>query len=81
VKERHGPAALIAAADAAPGAPHNTGRRISFPFVGASLAVMERDSRLVRGERPFLFTNCRTGEGVEAVLRLIRASVRDRRRP
>jgi len=51
------------------------------PFVGASLAVMERDSRLVRGERPFLFTNCRTGEGVEAVLRLIRASVRDRRRP
>ncbi len=36
--------------------------------VGASLAVMERDSRLVRGERPFLFTNCRSGEGVDAVL-------------
>ncbi len=38
------------------------------PHVGASLEVFERDSRLVRGERPFLFTNCRTGAGVPAVL-------------
>jgi urease accessory protein len=38
------------------------------PHVGASLEVMERDSRLVRNGRPFLFTNCRTGEGVDAVL-------------
>jgi urease accessory protein len=38
------------------------------PHVGADLEVMERDSRLVRGSRPFLFTNCRTGEGLEAVL-------------
>ncbi len=38
------------------------------PHVGASLEVFERDSRLVRGERPFLFTNCRSGEGVPAVL-------------
>lgn len=38
------------------------------PHVGASLEVMDRDSRLVRGERPFLFTNCRSGEGVSAVL-------------
>jgi urease accessory protein len=38
------------------------------PYVGASLEVMERDSRLVRGDRPFLFTNCRSGEGVRAVL-------------
>ena len=37
------------------------------PFVGASLEVMERDSRLVRGDRPFLFTNCRTGHGVAEV--------------
>lgn len=51
------------------------------PFVGASLAVMERDSRLIRGEKPFLFTNCRTGGGVDAVLRLIRESVGDRRQP
>ena len=41
------------------------------PYVGASLEVMERDARLVRGGRPFLFTNCRTGEGVDAVLRFI----------
>ncbi len=38
------------------------------PYVGASLEVMERDARLVRGDRPFLFTNCRTGAGVDAVL-------------
>jgi urease accessory protein len=38
------------------------------PHVGASLEVMDRDSRLVRGERPFLFTNCRSGAGLEAVL-------------
>jgi urease accessory protein len=38
------------------------------PYVGASLEVMERDARAVRGGRPFLFTNCRTGEGVAAVL-------------
>ena len=42
------------------------------PHVGASLEVMERDSRLVRGERPFLFTNCRTGEGVRTVAERIR---------
>lgn len=38
------------------------------PYVGASLEVMARDSRLVRGERPFLFTNCKSGEGIDAVL-------------
>jgi urease accessory protein len=38
------------------------------PHVGASLDVMARDSRMVRGERPFLFTNCRTGAGLDAVL-------------
>jgi urease accessory protein len=41
------------------------------PYVGASLAVMERDSQLVRNGRPFLFTNCRTGDGVDAVLAAI----------
>jgi urease accessory protein len=44
------------------------------PHVGASLEVMERDSRLVRGDRPFLFTNCRTGSGVRAVLDTIEAA-------
>jgi urease accessory protein len=37
------------------------------PYVGASLEVMDRDTRTVRGERPFLFTNCRSGEGLRAV--------------
>ena len=37
------------------------------PHVGADLEVMARDSRLVREDRPFLFTNCRTGEGVDSV--------------
>ncbi|MBI4628873.1 MAG: urease accessory protein UreG, partial [Candidatus Rokubacteria bacterium] len=42
------------------------------PHVGADLAVMERDSRRIRGGRPFVFTNLRTGEGVDAVLDWIR---------
>jgi urease accessory protein len=38
------------------------------PHVGASLEVMARDARLVRGEAPFVFTNCRDGQGVDDVL-------------
>jgi urease accessory protein len=41
------------------------------PMVGASLDVMERDARRMRGERPFVFTNLREGEGVEAVVDVI----------
>jgi urease accessory protein len=41
------------------------------PFVGASLEVMDRDSRRMRGERPFVFTNLRAGDGVEAISRFI----------
>jgi urease accessory protein len=37
------------------------------PFVGADLAVMEHDARLVRGNAPFRFTDCRAGIGVDAV--------------
>jgi urease accessory protein len=37
------------------------------PHVGASLEVMDRDSKLMRRDRPYLFTNVRAGEGVEAV--------------
>lgn len=37
------------------------------PHVGASLAVMAADTRHMRGERPWCFTNLRTGEGVEVV--------------
>ena len=36
--------------------------------VGADLEVMARDSRLVRGEGPFLFTDCRHGVGIDAVM-------------
>jgi urease accessory protein len=38
------------------------------PHVGASLEVMARDSEELREGRPFLFTNCRSGEGVDQVL-------------
>ncbi|MRI57586.1 urease accessory protein UreG [Methylobacterium sp. DB1607] len=41
------------------------------PYVGASLVVMARDSKIMRGKKPFLFTNCKTGEGVDALLALI----------
>jgi urease accessory protein len=41
------------------------------PMVGASLEVMERDARRMRGERPFVFTNLKTGQGVETVVRFI----------
>ncbi len=37
------------------------------PFVGASLEVMDRDARKMRGERPFRFTNIKTGQGVDEV--------------
>jgi urease accessory protein len=42
------------------------------PFVGASLEVMERDSRKMRGERPFLFTNLRDGAGVAELVTWVR---------
>ncbi|MCP8940646.1 urease accessory protein UreG [Alsobacter sp. SYSU M60028] len=41
------------------------------PFVGASLEVMDRDARLMRRDKPFVFTNVKTGEGVETVARFI----------
>jgi urease accessory protein len=41
------------------------------PHVGADLAIMDRDSRLMRGKRPFVFTNTKAGEGVDAVVDFI----------
>lgn len=43
------------------------------PYVGASLEVMDRDARKMRGERPFLFTNLKTGQGVDEVIAFIEA--------
>jgi urease accessory protein len=38
------------------------------PYVGASLEIMERDARKMRGERPFVFSNLRTGQGVDEII-------------
>ena len=38
------------------------------PYVGADLAVMDRDARIARGERPFVFTNLREGKGIDLVV-------------
>ena len=45
------------------------------PYVGASLEVMERDSRKMRGDKPFLFTNIREKSGVDQVVSWIRENV------
>ena len=45
------------------------------PYVGASLEVMERDSRRMRGERPFVFTDIRQGTGVDDVVAWIKKNV------
>jgi urease accessory protein len=41
------------------------------PLVGASLEVMDRDAKRMRGERPFLFTNLKANEGVAEIARFI----------
>jgi urease accessory protein len=42
------------------------------PMVGASLEVMARDAKKMRGERPFQFTNLKTGDGLGEVIRFIK---------
>ncbi|WKJ89199.1 urease accessory protein UreG [Methylomonas montana] len=41
------------------------------PYVGASLEVMDRDARKMRGDKPFVFTNIKTGQGLETVKEFI----------
>jgi urease accessory protein len=47
--------------------------------VGASLAVMERDTRRMRQDRPFVFTNLKSGEGLDTVVRWILQQVQKKR--
>ncbi|MEI8209192.1 MAG: GTP-binding protein, partial [Methylococcales bacterium] len=41
------------------------------PYVGASLEVMDRDAKKMRGERPFVFSNLKTGLGLEEIVGFI----------
>jgi urease accessory protein len=41
------------------------------PMVGASLEVMDRDARKMRGERPFVFTNLKIGHGLDVIVRFV----------
>ncbi|KKD37528.1 urease accessory protein UreG [Limnoraphis robusta] len=41
------------------------------PFVGADLKIMERDAKKMRGEKPFVFTNLKTKQGLENVQQFI----------
>ncbi len=45
------------------------------PYVGADLSVMERDAKLMRKERPFIFSSLRHGDGVESILEWIDRNV------
>jgi urease accessory protein len=45
------------------------------PLVGADLRVMERDARAQRGDRPFVFTNLKTGQGLDRIVRWIQREV------
>ncbi|HEX7607382.1 MAG TPA: urease accessory protein UreG [Usitatibacter sp.] len=51
------------------------------PMVGASLEVMERDAKRMRGTRPFVFTNMKTGHGLDIVIRFIETEGLLRREP
>jgi len=48
------------------------------PHVGASLEVMDRDAKKMRGTKPFVFTNLKTGTGVDSVCEfIVRAGLLD----
>lgn len=41
------------------------------PLVGASLSVMDRDAKQMRGESPFIFSNLKSGDGLESIIEFI----------
>jgi urease accessory protein len=41
------------------------------PLVGASLEVMARDAKTMRGERPFIFSNLKTGQGLAEIIEFV----------
>ncbi len=41
------------------------------PFVGASLEVMDRDARMMRKDKPFVFSNLKVGEGLQQIIQFI----------
>ena len=45
------------------------------PYVGADLGVMDRDSRRMRGDRPFIFTNLKSGEGLDRVVTWVESQI------
>src|SRR6187397_3352481 len=45
------------------------------PYVGASLEVMDKDSKMMRRGKPFVFTNCKTGDGIIELVTLIQQNV------
>jgi urease accessory protein len=45
------------------------------PYVGADLGVMDRDSRRMRGDRPFVFTNLMSGDGLDRVVSWVESHI------
>ncbi|MDQ2096275.1 MAG: urease accessory protein UreG [Tychonema bourrellyi B0820] len=45
------------------------------PYVGADLGVMERDTKKMRGEKPFVFTNLKTQTGLESVVDFVKLNI------
>jgi urease accessory protein len=47
------------------------------PLVGASLEVMDRDAKMMRGERPTVFSNLKDGTGLPAIVEWIEGHLRE----
>jgi urease accessory protein len=45
------------------------------PYVGADLDVMDRDAKKMRGKKPFVFSNLKTQQGLEAVINFLTANL------